>query len=129
MNDSTIPTKIIFCHWDLLRFLEQKHMVNDNGEDMTLSVTAAGDMECKLFLKKHDTGYDVTVIKCEENGNYTPHEDDNVDSYEENNEQAVFHFKDFDKARSFLDNLGYFHKEYAVRPMEKLDIKRNPDKG
>ena len=113
--------KILFCHWDLLRFLEEKHLQNDDGSYRTLSVTGSGEEEFQLFLDKTDTGYDVTVIKCPENGTYSPKEDDNVVSFKETNEKAVFHFNDFNTAHKFLDLLGYRHQEYEVRPVRPIN--------
>lgn len=113
--------KKVYCHWDLVRFISEKHLKQEDGSFLTLSVTDGVKYELMIFLGKTDSNYEVRVYKCESNGKYVPHETDRVKSFEENDECATFFFDKFEDAHEFTDMLGYFHQEYKVRPYRKIE--------
>lgn len=101
---------IIWCHWDLARFLEEenanlnKHVIGlntymnrkDNGEQVL--------MDLRIFLYKEDDKFKVRV-------------------YEDDENFKIFEFDTFDEARDEFDMIPYRHPEYQSRPM----IPRNKD--
>lgn len=114
--------KKIFCHWDLLRFLNKTHLKDKDGSYCTLSVTGSDNNELMIFLSKTQPGrgYQVEVKKCKENGAYVPHKDDKVKSFDDHKTYIVFYFTSFENALDFVDYLGYRHKEYQVRPTKPV---------
>lgn len=111
----------LFCHWDLVRFVQEEHLKQDDGTLRTLSVINSAKDELMIFLgkDKDSSEYEVLVYKNESTDKYVPLEEDNVKRYEENDELATFFFDEFDPARDFVDWLGYNHPEYRVRPVER----------
>ena len=116
----------VFCHWDLVRFISEKHLQKDDGTFMTLSVTDGEKLEFMIFLGKDDSnsGYEVRVYKSEPGDKYVPNEYDKVSRYEENDEYATFFFNTYEDAHSFTDSIGYLHPEYKKRPVEKIGEKK-----
>lgn len=115
----------IFCDWDLVRFVDERHLRSENGKSQTLSVTANGNLELMIFLGKDDLSqeFEAKVYKAKATDKYTHHEYDNVKRYEENDEYATFFFNDFDSARDFVYYLGYRHEEYVTRPVRRIESK------
>lgn len=113
--------KKLFCHWDLVRFVTEEDLKEEDGTFLTLSITDGGKFEYMIFLGKDDSnsGYEVRVYKSETSDKYVPNENDNVKRYEENDEYASFFFDEYEKAHEFADWLGYFHPEYKKRPVRK----------
>ena len=112
--------KKLFCHWDLFRFLEEEHIINEN---ITVSIIETGDLELMIFLAKQEESlneYEVRVYKTENTGKYIPFEEDNVKSIEENDEYITFIFNDFKSAHNFVDWLPYNHPEYRERPTRPI---------
>lgn len=114
--------KKLFCHWDLVRFVEEKHLQNEDGTFSTLSVTDGNEYEFMIFLGKDNSGfgYEVRVYKCNSEDKYVPNEHDNVSRYEENEEYATFFFGEYEAAHKFIDELSYSHPEYKKRPVQKI---------
>lgn len=112
----------LYCHFDYVRFVGERHMKDDEGKKQTLSVTQGDTMEMMIFLEKadNDTDYEVRIYKTETTDKYVPHKCDNVKSYEENDEYATFIFEKFEYAHEFVDSIPYRHPEYKVRPMCKI---------
>ena len=112
----------LYCHWDYVRFVAEKHMKDDTGRQVTLSVTKGDTLELMIFLEKadNDTDYEVRVYKAETTDKYVSHEHDRVKSYEENDEYATFIFEKFEYAHEFVDCLSYRHPEYKGRPIRKI---------
>lgn len=112
--------KKIYCHWDLFRFLEEKHM---NEGDVTISLSDTGNLELMVFLAKkvESEEYEVRVYKYKETDEYVPHKEDNIKSFEENDEYITFIFNDFESARDFVDFLPYHHYEYKTRPIRAIE--------
>jgi len=114
--------KKLFCHWDLVRFVSEKHLKQDDGTFFTLSVTDGENFEFMIFLGKDDSNsdYEVRVYKSEPSDKYVPNEYDNVKRYEENDEYASFFFDEYEKALRFVDFLTCIHPEYKVRPIRRI---------
>ncbi len=112
----------LFCHWDLVRFISEEHLKEDDGTFLTLSVTEGKESELMIFLGKDDSnsGYEVRVYKNKPSDIYVPKQDDDVKKYEENDEYATFFFDEYEKAQRFTDFLGYTHPEYRIRPVRKI---------
>lgn len=112
----------IFCHWDLVRFVKEKHLKNDDGTFLTLSVTNGRNLELMIFLGKDesDSYYEVRVHKNEPEDKYIPNEYDKVTRYEENDEYATFFFEEYDDACCFIELLGCAHPEYRKRPVKEF---------
>ena len=112
------------CHWDFVRFISEKHLMKDDGTFLTLSVTDGEKWEFLIFLGKDDSNsnYEVRVYKNKVTDKYVPYDSDQVLYYEELDDYATFFFENFDKAKSFVDRLGYFHEEYRVRPFRKIEV-------
>lgn len=110
-----------FCHWDFVRFINEKSLVH-NGTFVTLSVTDSDRAELMIFLGKADNNsdYEVRVYKSKPTDKYIPNEYDNVKHYEENDEYATFIFENFEYALDFIDTLSYRHTEYKVRPITPI---------
>lgn len=101
---------IVWCHWDITRFLEEtnadldKNVIGmntfmtrkDNGESVL--------MDLRIFLYKEGDKFKVRV-------------------YEDDEKFKIFEFDTFDEARDEFDMLPYNHPEYRERPM----IPRNKD--
>ena len=87
----------LYCHWDLVRFVEEEHLIDNDGKNLTLSVTEGKKVEFMIFLEKEEStsNYEVRVYKASADNNYIPNELDNVFRYEENDEYATFFFVDF----------------------------------
>lgn len=117
----------IFCHWDLVRFVSEKHLKKDDGTFLTLSVTDGGKLEFMIFLGKDDSnsGYEVRVYKSEASDKYIPNENDNVNRYEENDEYATFGFDKYSAARKFVELLGCMHPEYKKRPVKEISMEKD----
>ncbi len=116
----------LFCHWDLVRFVSEKHLKLDDGTSLTLSVTDGDKVEFMIFLGKDDTNscYEVRVYKSEPSDKYIPNEYDKVSCYEENDEYATFFFDQYADAKSFTELLGAVHPEYRKRPVKKIEEKK-----
>lgn len=116
----------MFCHWDLLRFISEKHLQQDDGTFRTLSVTDGDKLEFMIFLGKDDTNscYEVRVYKNKPGNKYVPNEYDKISRYEENDEYATFFFDKYDDAQDFISMLGYLHPEYKTRPVKKIAEKK-----
>ena len=114
--------KKLFCHWDLVRFVSEEHLQQDDGTLLTLSVAEGEKLELMIFLGKDDSnsGYEVRVYKNEPGDKYIPNEDDKVSRYEENDEYATFFFDEYEDAHRFTYLLGYLHPEYKKRPVKKI---------
>lgn len=112
----------VLCHWDFVRFVTESHLKKEDGTFLTLSVTEGNYAELMLFLGKTDSnsGYEVRVYKNAPGDKYIPREDDNVQSYEENDEYATFFFDEYETAHNFIDMIGC-HPEYRTRPIRKID--------
>lgn len=113
--------KKLYCHWDLVRFVKEEHILKDEGR--ILSVTESNKYELMIFLKKTDdgSGYDVRVHKARPTDKYVPHKyGDKVRRVEENDEYATFFFDDFNSARDFASRVLYLHKEYRARPVKEI---------
>ena len=94
---------VVYCHWDLLRFMNETEISEKNN---TLSLVAEGELELMIFLSKKNEGqgYEVRVYKTEM-------------------EFDEFSFDDFGSAREFMENIPYEHPEYEERPARKIDKK------
>ena len=114
--------KKLFCHWDLVRFVSEKHLQKDDGTFLTLSVTDGNKWEFMIFLGRDDSNscYEVRVYKSESGDKYVPNEYDKVNRYEENDEYATFFFDKYKDAHSFVEMLGYLHPEYKKRPVREI---------
>ena len=114
--------KKLFCHWDLVRFVTEENLKQEDGTFLTLSVIDGDKVELMIFLGKDDStsDYEVMVYKSKPNDKYVPHEYDEVKRFEENDEYATFFFEKFDQAHDFTDMLGYAHPEYKERPCRKI---------
>ena len=114
--------KKIFCHWDMVRFVSEKHLQTDDLTFSTLSVTDGNKLELMIFLGKDDSNscYEVRVCKNEPGDKYVPNMYDNISRHEENDEYATFFFDKFEDARSFVEMLAYLHPEYKTRPVEEI---------
>ena len=44
----------IYCHWDLVWLISEKHLQKDDGTFLTLSVTEGDKLELMIFLGKDD---------------------------------------------------------------------------
>ena len=112
----------LYCHWDFVRFIQEKHLEDDTGKRSTLSVTHGDTVELMIFLGKadNDTDYEARIYKAETTDKYVPHENDKVKIYEENDEYATFIFEKFEYAHEFVDYLAAYHPEYIVRPTRKI---------
>lgn len=112
----------LFCHWDLVRFVSEEQLKQDDGTFLTLSVTDGDKLEFMIFLGKDDSnsGYEVRVYKREPSDKYVPNEYDNVKCYEENDEYATFFFDEYEQAHSFADLISYIHPEYKKRPVKEI---------
>lgn len=108
----------VFCHWDLVRFIKEEVLKQDDGTFLTLSVTHGEKVELMIFLGKDDStsDYEVRVYKGKPTDKYVPHKYDEVKRFEENDEYATFFFQEFDQALHFTELLGYVHPEYQGRP-------------
>lgn len=113
-------TKILLCHWDIVRFVKETDIVKDDGTFLTLSVTDGKELEFMIFLEKNGSEYEVRVYKGKPSDKYIPYNSDNVKRYEENDEYATFFFEKFDDAIHFVSILGYVHPEYRGRPCRKI---------
>lgn len=113
----------LFCFWDLVRFVTEKQLKQDDRTFLTLSVTDGDKLEFMIFLGKDDSdsGYEVRVYKSEPSDKYEPNNHDNVKRYEENDEYATFFFDEYEQARNFTYLIGYMHPEYKTRPVKKID--------
>jgi hypothetical protein len=113
----------LFCHRDLVRFVTEKHLKQDDGTFLTLSVTDGNKLEFMIFLGKDDSNscYEVRVYKSEPSDKYVPNEYDNVSRYEENDEYATFFFDKYEDAHSFTQMVGYVHPEYKKRPVREIN--------
>lgn len=113
----------IFCHWDLVRFVSEKHLQEDDGTFLTLSVTDGDKLEFMIFLGKDDSNscYEVRVYKNAPSDKYVPNEYDNVIRYEENDEYATFFFDKYEHAQNFTQLIGPVHPEYKKRPVKKIN--------
>ena len=107
-------TKKLFCHWDLVRFVSESHLVGKDGTIFTLSVTEGKDIELMIFLEKDEksSNYEVRVYKSKPTDIYIENDMDKVLRYEETDEYDTFFFEKFEDAHFFVDMLGYIHKEY-----------------
>jgi len=119
--------KIMFCDYDIVRFITKSHLVAKDGSFMTMSVTTEKNLELMIFLGENETGdgYEVRVYKNKPTDKYRPHQSDEVISYEENDEYAKFIFDAYYKARDFVYTLSYHHSEYNIRPVRKINEKNN----
>ena len=113
----------LFCHWDLIRFVGEEHILTKEGKNLTLSVTDGGEIEYMIFLEKDESNsiFEVRVYKAKSDDKYIPNEYDEILRYEECDEYATFFFNDYEKARNFVYLLGYVHSEYKVRPVKKIE--------
>ena len=116
--------KKLLCHWDLVRFVSEKHLQKEDGTFMILSVTDGDQFELMIFLGKDDSnsGYEVRVYKNEPTDNYIQNEYDNVSRYEENDKYASFFFEEYENALNFTKSIAYVHPEYKKRPVRKIDL-------
>lgn len=114
--------KIVYCHWDLVRFVTEENLKSYDSGPMTISVTDSTKKELMIFLGKNDTsdGYEVRVHKCKENGQYVPSDFDRVHEYVAGKDFDTFFFDEYELARDFVDTLPYHHKEYQVRPVRTI---------
>ncbi len=113
--------KKVYCNWDLIRFVSEEVLMQEDGTFLTLSVIKDETTELMIFLGKNDSEYEVMVYKANENDKYVPHEFDNVKSYSENEQYATFFFEEYEQAHEFINNLSYIHKEYKIRPTRKIE--------
>ena len=111
-----------FCDWDLVRFLQEKDLIMEDGTFATISVIAHQKMELMIFFGKSDDGseYEARVYKARPSDQYIPNILDNCKRYEENDEYATFFFETFEEERKFISWLGHRHMEYVKRPARKL---------
>lgn len=115
--------KKLFCHWDLVRFVTEDYLLQEDGTFVTLSVTDGENSELMIFLGKDESNseYEVRVYKNDPNDKYVPNEFDNVKSYEENNEYASFFFDEYEDAHEFTESIGYNHPEFSTRPVKEIE--------
>ena len=105
--------KKLCCHWDLVRFVSEKHLQEDDGTFLTLSVTEGNKLELMIFLGKDDSnsGYEVRVYKNEPGDKYVPNENDKVSRYEENDEYALSYIsanpEDYEDTKDYKIELIY----------------------
>ena len=113
-----------FCHWDLVRFVSEEHLQNDDGTFSTLSVTDGDKLELMIFLRKDDSNscYEVKVYKNDPSNQYVKYEYDNINHYEENDEFATFYFNEYKDALNFTKLIPYVHPEYKKRPVKKINL-------
>lgn len=116
------PKNLVYCHWDLIRFITEEKMIID-GVFRTLSVTAEDVLELRMYLGKTDDGkfYEVRIYKTNPKQIYIHDVKDQILFYDENDEYATFQFEDFKDALDFLSTISYRHPEYRNRPMRKLE--------
>ena len=114
----------VLCHWDMIRFVKEEHLINKDGTQRVLSVSNGEAFEYMIFLGKDDsnTGYEVMVYKSEPTDKYIPRVEDKVNHFEENDEYISFFFNSFEDAHNFVERLPYFHEEYKVRPTRKIEF-------
>ena len=114
--------KKLFCHWDLVRFITEEHLKQEDGTYLTLSVTNGDKVELMIFLGKDEASsdYEVRVYKSKPTDKYVPDKYDEVKRFEENDEYATFFFEKFEQAHHFTDLLGYVHPEYQERPCREI---------
>ena len=113
--------KKLLCHWDMVRFISENCLKQNDGTFLTLSVTGNG-YEYMIFLGKDDSNscYEVRIYKNKLTDKYVPHPLDKVSRYEENDEYATFFFDNYENAHSFTDMIQYFHSEYRIRPVREI---------
>ena len=111
--------KRAYCHCNLVRFVPEHKLIDDDGTFWTLSVIDPKKGELMIFLGKedHDSMYEVRVCKSKTNDRYVPHEADEVSKYEESLRYTTFFFDNFNKAKNFIATLNDYHKEYMLRPV------------
>ena len=98
---------IIWCHWDLIKFLEEKYLTEEN----VIGVSEYGNtkdekkavIDYKIYMKKCGDLYKADIFTTEEN----------KDEYQ---------FDSFDELQEFVDNLPCDHPEYKERPMELVEL-------
>lgn len=109
MNMKYDGKDIIWCHWDLVRFLQKK----DLTEEKVIGVSEYREtkdgkkvvLDYKIYMKKRGDLYAVDIFTAEEN----------KDEYQ---------FDSFDELKKFVDNLPYEHPEYKERPMELAESEK-----
>ena len=113
--------KRAYCHCNLVRFVSEYKLIDDDGTFWTLSVVDSNKTELMIFLGKEDSEsmYEVRIYKRKTSDMYVPHESDEVVKYEESLKYTTFFFDNFDKAKNFIALLNVYHKEYMLRPLIK----------
>ena len=114
--------KKLFCHWDLVRFVQEERLKEEDETFWTLSVTDGGKIELMIFLGKDDStsDYEVRVYKDKPTDKYVPKENDDLKNFEEKDEYATFFFEKYEQARYFVEMLSYVHPEYRNRPVREI---------
>ena len=113
--------KRAYCHCNLVRFVPEYKLIDDDGTFWTLSLVDGKKVELMIFLGKNDSNsmYEVRIYKSTTSDMYIPHKSDEMFKYEESLQYTTFFFDNFDKAKNFLATLNDYHKEYALRPTVK----------
>ena len=53
--------KKVYCNWDLIRFVSEEVLMQEDGTFLTLSVIKDETTELMIFLGKNDSEYEVMV--------------------------------------------------------------------
>jgi hypothetical protein len=115
--------KKLFWHWNRISELEEKNLIDDDGNFQTLSVISACLHEIMIFLDKVAgvNEYKVRVYKDKPGFVFAPNAYDEFVRYEENEEFDTFFFKTFEKAREFIDIIPSDYPEYRMRPQRFIE--------
>ena len=100
---------IIWCHWDLIRFLQKK----DLTEEKVIGVsgyrkTKEGKnvvLDYKIYMKKSGDLYKAHIFTTEQ-------------------DKDEHQFDSFGELQEFVDNLPYDHPEYKERPMDLVELEK-----
>lgn len=95
--------KIIWCHWDLIRFLKEKYLTEQEVIGVVgFEKTKDGKeivLDYKIYMKKEEEKYKVDVFTSK-------------------TEKDEFSFESFGDLQEFVDYLPYRYPEYKERPAE-----------
>lgn len=110
--------KRAYCRYNLVRFVHEYKLIDDDGTFWTLSVVDEKKAELMIFLGRDDsnTMYEVRIYKSRTLDEYIPNPIDEVLKYEESRQYTTFFFDEFNKAKNFIATLNDYHKEYILRP-------------
>lgn len=115
--------KKCYCDFNMFHKFKEEQLKRSDGTYVTLSITNGTKFEYMIFLGRDSTSsdYEVRVYKYSPADKYVPNNEDNIRSYEENDEYITFYFNSFYDAQRFIWGLGYRHPELKKRPIRKIN--------